>query len=219
MSVLKSELKQMITHEIGVRVEDAMDAAKTELAVLEGRQAAFLDGSKAVEALMGAVDKDVETEKYGLEVAEVAKRYLSRAVNALQNLSVQASQFRIAQTGKVQGFDHTVKLLANIVASEKAKIAELQAQGAAAEGSTESAPENLRDRPVGLRSVSIKAQRQAEAAAEAAAAEAVSAVVEVKQDLGDKGTELQSEPPLEKEAVATIETSPKKRGGKRANNA
>lgn len=196
MSVLKSELKQLVTHEIGVRVEDAKEAAQKELHALEGKQAAFLEGSKAVEALMVGIDKDVSEEKYGLEVAEVAKRYMTRAVNALQNLSMQASQLRVAQSGKVQGFEHTVKLLSNLIEQEKAKAAALQTV-------PEAAPPGDRDRPAGLRPVSIKAQRLAE---EAAA----------------KETSAPPPPPPEKapEQEAGAERTSKKRGGrmKRASN-
>ena len=159
MSVLKSELKQLVTHEIGVRVEDALEASKKELAVLEGRQAAFFDGSKAVEALLKAVDADLNEGKYETDVAEHIKRYLVRGVNALQNLSTQAMQHRLAQTGKVQGFDHTVRLLQNIIDEEKKKAAVAAAAAPVAASSGEGQGS---DRPAAVPLLSIKAQRLAE---------------------------------------------------------
>lgn len=125
MSILKSELKQLVTHEIGVRVDDALDGARRELHALEGRQTAFMDSAKAVELLLGHVDKDVTEEKYDLTVAEQVKKYLVRASNVLQNLSRESTNMVIAQTGKVQGFAHTVALLKGMIDAEKAKAVAL----------------------------------------------------------------------------------------------
>lgn len=162
MSVLKSELKQMVAHEVGVRVEDALDAAKRDLSALEGRQGAFADGSKACEAMLAAVDKDIEDGKYDLAAAEHVKRYVLRCGHALNNLAMNASNLRIAQTGKVQAFQHTVSLLQNMVEVEKAKAAALV--------SAESAPppENPREREAGVHPAqTIKALRLAEEASPA----------------------------------------------------
>lgn len=143
MNVLKAELKQMVTHEIGVRVDDALEAARKELAALEGRQTAFLDGAKTVESLLKAVDADCESEKYGLEVGAEIKRYLSRASQALQNLSVQTNNQRIAQTGKVQGFEHTIKLLQNLIEQEKAKVEQAKTKAAEQGVAVEEVPRRM----------------------------------------------------------------------------
>jgi hypothetical protein len=123
MSVLKSEMKQMVTHEVGVRVEDALEAAKKELSLLEGRQSAFADGAKSLEALLGLVDKDIEETKYDAAVGEHVKRYILRSVHALNNLAANAANLRIAQTGKVQAYTQTISLLQNMIEAEKAKAA------------------------------------------------------------------------------------------------
>lgn len=158
MSVLKSEMKQAITHDIGVRVEDAMEVAKRELAVLEGRQAAFADGAKAVEALLGHVDKDVEAGTYDLLVADHVKRYIQRGAQALINLAQQAANYRIAQTGVVRGFDTTVKLLKGIIEEEeRKKQAALTAEA-----------DSKAQRPVGEHpGLSVKERRLAEEAMQA----------------------------------------------------
>lgn len=176
MSVLKAELKQLITGEIGVRVEDSLDAAKRELAVLEGRQAAFMDGSKAAEALMASVDRDVTEGKYDLPTAEQVKRYVARCIHALQNLAAQAQNYRIAQTGKVQGLEQTVILLKGLMDAERAKAAALTAATAEAapalpaEQPTAAPVGPSRGRPEGMAPPpTIKAQRLAEEAAAKAA--------------------------------------------------
>lgn len=183
MSLLKSELKQSVTAEVGSRVEDAVEAAQRDLTMLEGRKAAFHDAARAVELLMGAVDKDVEEGKFDLPTAELVKRYVGRACNALQNMAMQSQNFILAQGGKIQGMSQAVTLLKAIVDDERKKMEALKASIAAgmmnAEGESVS---NLpsRERPAGAHpAMSLKEQRLAEEASEqvVAAPEPVTAPV------------------------------------------
>lgn len=157
MSVLKSELKQLVTYEVGVKVEDALESARTELALLEGRQTGFSDGAKVVESLLGYADKDLADGKLDATTLELVKRYLLRGVHALNNAAHNASNLRIAQTGKIQGFEQTVTLLRDLVASEKEKVAAVLA------AATQPVAENSHDRPVGVAPASLKEVRLAEA--------------------------------------------------------
>jgi len=186
MSVLKSELKQLVTNEVGVRVEDALEAAKKELSLLEGRQAGLSEGAKIVEALLGFIDKDVEEGKIDLPTAEVAKRFVLRGVHALNNSAQNAGNLRIAQTGKVQGFAQTVELLKDIVDKERAKVEAIRL--------AESSPpaENARDRVSGTAPVSIKELRLAE-------------------DLPPPAP-VTAQPEV---AVPEVDESPKRRGGRK----
>jgi hypothetical protein len=156
MSVLKSEMKQMVTHEVGIRVEDALEASKKELSLLEGRQGAFADGAKALEALLGSVDKDIEETKYDAAVGEHVKRYIVRCVHALNNLSANAANLRIAQTGKIQAYTQTISLLQNMIEAEKAKAAAVVAAASLPPS------ENPRERELGTRPENIKELRLAE---------------------------------------------------------
>lgn len=167
MSLLKSELKQQVTTEVGVRVEDALDSAKNELIVLEARKVAFHEGARTIEALMAHVDKDLEEEKFDPPTALLIKRYIERGVHALQNMSQLAQNFMVAQSGRVQGLKQTVDLLKAIVDDEAKKIEQVKAAMAA---QTSSGPVGLR--PDGVRpALSIKEQRLAEEAAEAPVSE------------------------------------------------
>jgi len=166
MSVLKSELKQLVTHEIGVRVEDAHEAAKRELAVLEGRQAAFADGAKAMEALVGFMNKEVEEGKLELPLADAARRWVTRGGHALLNLSKQAEIHRSEQTGKVRGLEQTVALLKNMLDAEKAKSDALKQTSVGSLEVSEEDKSRPVSRPVGEHpKPTIKAQRLAEEAA------------------------------------------------------
>jgi hypothetical protein len=176
MSLLKSELKQLFTHEVGVRIDDALEAAKRDLNVLDGRQQAFLDGAKAVEALQTYVNKDVDEDKFDLKTAEHVKRYVTRAVTALQNLSQQAVGAKLTAQGKVLGFEHTITLLKGIMDAERAKAEAIRAAAATGaavveDDSAAATSAGGEGRPVGVRPLSIKEQRLAEEAAEEAAAQ------------------------------------------------
>lgn len=163
MSILKAELKMMVTHEVGVRVDDSLEVAKKDLAMLESRQVTFGDAAKAIETLLQHVDKDLEEEKLPEEVAQHVKRYIVRGVSALQNLAQQAANNRMAQTGRVQGLEQTVVLLKNMVDAERAKAEALRAAETAPE------PMNPKDRVNGQHpAATIKELRLAEAAQEAA---------------------------------------------------
>lgn len=166
MSVLKSELKMLVSHELGARVEDTWEVAKKDLAILEGRQGAFLDGATAVEALMGFVDKDIDEGKLDLVAADIVKRYLMRAGNALKNLGQQAANMKVAQAGKISGLDQAMAIIKKEVDAERTKIEALKAAASVPP------PENPRDRPVGEAPLSIKAQRLDEEAREARMTEA-----------------------------------------------
>lgn len=163
MNLLKSELKQMVTSEVGARVEDALEVAQRELFTLEAKKVAFHEGARAVEALMASVDKDIDEGKMDLPVAEIVKRYLSRSVNALQNMSQQAANFTVAQSGKVQGLQQTVSLLKAIVDDERKKLEQMRAAMVA---EVSSPSDGARPPPT------IKQQRLAEEAEALKAAEA-----------------------------------------------
>jgi hypothetical protein len=156
MSVLKSELKQLVTQEVGVRVEDALEGAKNDLFVLEGRQAGFFEGAKIAEALLGFVDKDLTEGLLELPVATEVKKYVTRCVHALNNAGQNASNLRIEQNGKVKALTQTVSMLSDIVEKEKAKAAAILAAEAAPPS------ENARDRVMGVAPVSLKELRLAE---------------------------------------------------------
>lgn len=165
MSLLKSELKQLVAHEIGVRMDDAREAIHRDAAVLEGKQNGLNEGAKAVEALCASVDKDVEDGKMDLEQATLVKRYLVRGVHALQTMAQQIGNQRITAAGRAQGVEHGIALLKGVIDEEKKKAVLLQAAAAAA--ATESAGNGATSED--HTHVSIKAQRLAEEQAEEAA--------------------------------------------------
>lgn len=163
MSALKAELKMLVTHEVGVRVDDSLEVAKKDLAMLEGRQVSLGDAAKTIETLLEHVDKDLEEEKLPEEAAQHVKRYIVRGVNALQNLAQQATNNRIAQTGRVQALEQTVTMLKNMVDAERSKAEAIKLAESTESAGTTPVPVNGHARETGVRpAMSIKEQRLAE---------------------------------------------------------
>lgn len=153
MSNLKSDIKQLVTNEVGVRIEDALEVAKKDLASVDGKCVAFNEASKAAESLLVHVDKDVDENKYDPAVAEHVKRYILRMSNALMNMANQAKQLSVIQQGKVLGLEYSVKIIENMLDLEKKKANAQEQLKLAGQG------EDHRPIP---REVSFKEQRLAE---------------------------------------------------------
>ena len=164
MSVEKIELRAAGMHEVGVRMDDLLDAARKEVLRCEGAQLGLLQATKGVIDLIAHVDKDVDEGKYGLEAAKLIKLYLSRASEVVQNLSKNASNQKIAATGQVQMAEVAVQITKKMHDGELAKRAAVAAAEAAPEEIT------LRTRPEGVHPpATIKEQRLAEDQAEVTA--------------------------------------------------
>jgi hypothetical protein len=178
VNVLKSEIKQAAAHEIGVRVEDALEAARKEVASMEGRQSAFLDAASLVDDTIKAVQRDIDAGTVALDAGTLLVGRLKRLAEAVRHQSVKATTLRNMAAGKVQGLENTVKLISNIVESEKARLEAAKRQAAdtvspgavsPGDGQTAGAPAQAQAQAQVHRFVSIKEQRLAEQAdAEAA---------------------------------------------------
>jgi hypothetical protein len=157
MSLEKIELRAAGMHEVGVRMDDLLDAARKEVLRCEGAQLGLLQATKGVIDLIAYVDKDVDEGKYGLEAAKLIKLYLSRASEVVQNLSKNANNQKIAATGQVQMAEVAVQITKKMHDGELAKRAAVAAAEATPEDVT------LRTRPEGVHPpATIKEQRLAE---------------------------------------------------------
>jgi len=169
MSLEKAEARAAGMHEVGMRMDDLLEAAQTEIARFEGAALGLLQASKAVQQLAGHVDDDIKEGRYeGLEplkIAEVVKRYISRAAQVVENLAHNAKNQQIQAAGQVAGLQSAVAITKKMFDAEKAKgeaIAQAVAEIAAA---PQGAEVDLRRRPEGVHPGSgIKAQRLAEEA-------------------------------------------------------
>lgn len=107
-SVLKSEVKIATAQEIGVRMDDLLDEATSEINQAAGAQAALLEAAKIVTKLHDHVGTDLDGGLYPLDVGAKIKAYINRAVTALEALSQRAGNMQIAANGRKQAFEKVV---------------------------------------------------------------------------------------------------------------
>jgi hypothetical protein len=151
---LKHEVKALTYHEIGMRLDDQLDAAKSEQSGFEGAKQAFQLASKRVEDLTAHIDKEVKDGVMDIEQSTLAKRWILRAINVVSNLAMQSEvQFYQAQ-GKVVALTQAVKHTKNLYDQEKARLDEAIAHEKAmaeaeAKGETIEDPKRPISRPMG----------------------------------------------------------------------
>ena len=195
MSIEKSEIKVAAAHEIGCRLDDALEATTKDLYRLEGAVTALKQAVQIVESMGKVVDKDMDDGRFGLEEATHIKQYLHRATLMVTNLQTNAESNRVAQTGKIQAMETAVKIAKNFKDSEDSKAQTLRTALAQARANGTSEERRSVGAHPGL---TIKEQRLAEAAAQS--------------------TPVEETPTKESEAPAdegpSSEPSPKKRGRK-----
>jgi len=176
MNIEKAEVKVAVAHEIGCRLDDTREAARSEVAQWEGANASLVQAGRAIEELARHVDKDVDEGLYDLEVAKHVKKYLTRAAAVAQNLGTQAGAQRLMAQGKVQALESAVKVVQKFHEEETRKVAgfkraletglvRLEPDGTPQATSPGTTLPGVRP------GMSIKEQRLAEEAAEAKAAE------------------------------------------------
>jgi hypothetical protein len=184
MTLETAKIRAQVAHEIGVRLDDALEAARGETVRWEGSNQGLLMGQKAILGLLPHVDRDIEEGKYDLQTATAVKLYINRCAQVCANMAVQSSTQRAMSQGQIQMGEANVKVVKKFHEDELRRaeaIAAAEAESRAAGKSVgEEESVDLRSRPSGVHPpASIKQQRLAEEAAEAKA-EAARVEAEVK---------------------------------------
>lgn len=161
MSMEKMELRSAAMHEVGVRLDDALEAAKAEMLRAEG---AVQAGQKAMERavqLLLAVDKENAEGGISDEQRDVVKKYLAKCHAAMKALYDESNSRVLLARGMVLGMDRAVKTAKQLHDQELSK------------GTGDVVPVNGEGRSVGdAPKMSIKQRRLAEESASTASAEA-----------------------------------------------
>ena len=146
-SKLKHEVKALTYHEIGMRLDDQLDAAKSEQSGFEGAKQAFQVATKRVEDLTSHIDKEVKDGTLDLEQSTLAKRWVLRAVNIVSNLAIQSEVQLYQAQGKVMALNQAVKHAKTMYDQEKARLDEAIAAEKALSEAVDSGEEVLADDP------------------------------------------------------------------------
>jgi hypothetical protein len=179
MSQERARFRAAVAHEIGGRLEDLLESAKSEAVRWEGCNQGLLNGQKAIEGLHAHVDKDIEDGQYDLPTGKIAKLYVTRASQVCANLAVQAANQRAMMSGSVSMADSVVKIVKKFFDEEIRKaeaIAAAEAEPLVGSVANPQSPEGSAERRTNGRlppvrpGLTIKQQRLAEEAAEKASA-------------------------------------------------
>lgn len=154
MNVEKALIKVSAVHDVGVRLDDALEAARADVHRTEGAAHALERAGDAVGPLLQLVDKELDEQKIpDIATATVIKKWLERSATQLKDLRQQYQQGRVQAQGRVAGFEGAVAIAKKFVDDERKKIE--GSQRAVEDGRVGEEGGNGRPPP------SIKAQRTA----------------------------------------------------------
>lgn len=157
MNVEKAQIKIGTAHEIGVHLDDMLEAAEAQVYRQEGAAMALKQAIGPIVGLAEHVKKDLtegkldEFGELGLKVSEYVIRYINRAAGAVENLATAAEVGKLKALGKVDGLRDAVKSTKKVMDGERQKVSafvEASKDGSMTdEGAFAGAPE---DRPTGV---------------------------------------------------------------------
>lgn len=173
MNIQNAEAKIGAVHEVGCRLDDSLEAATKDLYRAEGAASAVKQIVSLLENLMITVDKDVskliDEGTLDLEQAKLVKGFMDKARLQVANLSSNAENNKIVQSGKVQAFQQAVQVAKKFKDDEMNKLKMLA--DAITSGKVKKTEEGLVHTGEGMRpegvhpGMSIKERRLAEVAA------------------------------------------------------
>lgn len=126
MSKLKHEIKAAALHEMGMKLEDVLDAAKMELAKFRGVQEANKELMQKVEDLCAHVDNDLKAGVFDIATAGHVKKYILRAVEVVRNLGIQAEISSYTAQGRIQGTQKTIAMTKAMFDAERAAVVAIE---------------------------------------------------------------------------------------------
>jgi len=122
MNFDKAQIKLLISHEIGMRMDDYLEAAKKECDGFSGAKQALQEAIKRLDQHLIKIDLDVKENRLMFEYADIVKKYVDQCGGIVRNLLIGVEvQFFQAQ-GKIIAFEQSVKSVKQIYDAEKIKI-------------------------------------------------------------------------------------------------
>lgn len=122
MSVEKSEVKIAMAHEIGVRMDDALEAAKFDVARADGGAQEAARIASDIDSVLGRVQKDIDDGRLTMEAGKVVVGWVLQAKNVATSHAQQAAHAKILCQGRVIACEASVKLMLDVKTSEENKV-------------------------------------------------------------------------------------------------
>jgi hypothetical protein len=141
VSVDKSEIKMQAAHEVGARIDDALEAADREALRIEGGMEWITRAMPLVIGGQTAINAEVDGGKLDLESAKIANDIIGKIATGLAKLGASAGAELHAARGKAAGLRQAIGLTKQVFDVEKAKMARQADAEEVPPGQAESATE------------------------------------------------------------------------------
>lgn len=151
-SLVKAEVRIATANEIGVRMDDALEAAKGDVARADGAASAGVKIGDGIDSVVAAMQKDIDEGRLGLEQGKLVATWLARARTVASNYVLGSHQAKSMAQGRVMGFEAAVASVAKFKTEEENKVRAVLTAAAA----EDVAPEDVGPKPT------IKQQYEAE---------------------------------------------------------
>lgn len=125
---LKHEIKSLTYHEIGVKLDDQLEAAKGEKHGYDGAKSALARTKILIENLTANIDVEAKDGALTIEASALAKKWVLRAANVVQNIGIQAEVQAHQAHGKIIALEQAVKVTKTLYEAEKAQL-EAESEG------------------------------------------------------------------------------------------
>jgi hypothetical protein len=128
MTLMKAEVKAAAVHDVGIKLEDKLEAAKSEMSEAKGIRAGFDFAVRRMEQMTTTLDAEVKAEppKLSEDEYKIAKKYLAKVTDALKGLVQGATETFLRAQGKVIALDQVVKTLSDLHKAEEGKVEALK---------------------------------------------------------------------------------------------
>lgn len=121
MSVDKTELRKAAIHEVGSRLDDALEASKADQYRLEGGVKAAQVAFERVGQLIVVVSGDMDKGALDIEQAKLVKGYLAQAQAQMRDLVISTEKRMHMAAGAVLGMERAVREAKSAYDREAAK--------------------------------------------------------------------------------------------------
>lgn len=118
---MKTAIRAAAMNDVGVRLEDMLEASRSEAVRVDGRSAGLLEASKLPLRLAELLHPEVEAGKLTPEVAEAIRSWLVKASVGIESAAKNASTERLALMGRTSGLKAAVDATKALLSSETAR--------------------------------------------------------------------------------------------------
>ena len=122
MSAQKTELRKAAIHEVGTRLDDALEASRADQHRMEGGLKAAQVAFERVGQFIGTINGDMDSGKLDIVQAKMVKGYLARLQAQMAELVTSTERRMHVAAGAVLGMERAVREAKSAYDREAAKV-------------------------------------------------------------------------------------------------